>query len=276
MNKQDFALSWYAVPTVQDWTNLTISGCKRVLLSFGLARAKPDMLARLVGMNCRAVLRIEQTNADSPSVITDELRRLSFMIPIDAVILGVEPDTGIDFTYASPNWGQSRAYAHRLRANDLMSAVMDAGLPAVAPAMTWPPEMISEDGILQPGRTTWREIVAGVYQRAAGVASHCGYVLGWDGNAINAERFKFGLKRACEEWHKPLWIDEATFPTDDDVLQMKCAIELAAVIMSGSANDRVKLLSPFCSAGTPGGYWPAAYLIKDPKAYELLARWLAS
>jgi hypothetical protein len=57
---------------------------------------------------------------------------------------------------------------------------------------------------------------------------------------------------------------------------MKCAIELAAIIMTSHSNDRVKLLCPFTANGTPAGYWDARYLIKDPKAYELLARWLAA
>jgi hypothetical protein len=201
---------------------------------------------------------------------------MAIAIPVDAVIVGVEPDEGVDFRYGAADWGQSKAYASAQRASSLIDSVHGVPLQAVAPAMTWPPAMISEDGELQPGRTTWREIVAPHYQRADGIASHCGYVLGWDGHVVNEVRFKNGLKREAESWHKPLWIDECTLPTSDDMLQMQCAIDLARIIMRSPSNERVKLLSPFCSAGTAGLYWSDKYLIKNPLAYELLAAWLSS
>lgn len=275
MKKSDFALAWFIPPTAQDWANLMLSGVTRVMLGYQLASTKPDVLSRLSGLGRRIVVRLEEQNEQPPSEIAHTMNDIRHILPVDAFLLPTEPDTGLDMRYGSPDWGQERAYASLPRIDALIQAIKGLGMTVVSPAMTWPPDVISEDGTPQPGRVTFREIVGPTYDRADGVASHCGYVLGWDGNPINALRFKFGLKRAVEEWHRDLWIDEGTFPTDNDVLQMRCAIEQCDIIMASKENERVRMYAPFVSAGSPSGAWDARYLIKSPEAYSLLASWMS-
>lgn len=285
MNKQDFALAWFIPPVPLDWSNLIVSGVRRVMLGYQLATTKPDVLSRLSGLGRHIVVRLEEQNTQPPAEIAHTMNDIRHILPVDAFLLPTEPDTGCDMTYPSPDWCQDRAYASLPRIDALIQAIKGLGMTVVSPAMTWPPDVISEDGIPQPGRVTWREIVGPTYDKADGVASHCGYVLGWTpagGDAVqrqnNIDRFKLGLKRAVEEWHQPLWIEEGTFPTDNDVLQMRCAIEQCDIIMASRCNDRVKLYSPFVSAGDPrdGEAWPVKYLLKDPACYALLGSWMAS
>lgn len=261
-------------PSQQDVDNLITSGVERVLLGYALASTKPDVLARLVGLNKRICIRLEESQ-ETPASIAHTLSDIRHIIPVDAVLLPTEPDAGCDMRYGAPSWGQQIAYASLPRVVALIDAIQGLGLKAVSPAMTWPPDVISEDGTPQPGRVTWREIVGPTYDRADGVASHCGYVLGWDSNPVNRWRFKMGLKRALEEWHQELWIDECTFPTDNDVLQMQSALDMADIIMSQRGGERVRMICPFTSGGSPGGAWDARFLLKDPAAYLLLRNWLA-
>jgi hypothetical protein len=274
LRKQDFTLSIFAVPDQQDWRNINVSGVQRILIGYGLAKSHRDVLAHLAALGKRVVIRIADTSEDTPGAAAQVLAGLARLVPIDAVILPPnEPDHGFDLTYASPDWGnRERAWQVKSTIDVYRAAVKSVGLQAVAPALSHPPEAISEDGVPRPGSVSWREILAPSANLCDGVATHCGYVLGWQ-SGVDRLRFRFGLKRAAEEWHKPLYIAEATYPTDDDLAQMRCAIEQAEIVMRHPAGERVRMYAPFISCGDPTA-WPAAYLIKDERAYRLLGEWI--
>lgn len=276
-SKTDFTLAWFAPPDQQDFANLVASHVQRVMMPYQLAYQNRDLLTRLMSMGRHLIVRTEQDYVGPTWDIAVGLNAIRRVIPVDAVIFGTEADNGVDFRFGAPDW-QEKAPQSAARVWALMQAVRMgvSGLTTVAPAMTWPPEMISEDGTPQPGRTSWQDIVRLPYDSADGVASHCGYVLGWDGNAVNEWRFKVGLKREVETWHKPLWIDECTYPTDNDVAQMRCAIDEADIIMAGECKDRVRMLCPFISTGFVNGSWDKKYIIRDPAAYTLLGEWMQS
>jgi hypothetical protein len=275
MRKQDFTLSWFGLPAERDWRNLNVSGVERVMLGYSLAKHHRDIPAHLASLGKRVVIRIADASEDAPHDVALVLRGLTKLVPVDGVILPPnEPDHGYDLAYGSPDWGQAAAYYARATVDLYRAAVRGVGLAAIAPALSHPPEAISEDGPPLPGRTTWAEILRPSANLCDGVASHCGYVLGWRSD-VDRFRFRAGLKRAAEEAHKPLWIAEATYPTDDDLAQMACAIEQADIIMRHPAGGRVMMYAPFISVGTPGGQWDERYLLTDPAAYEALGEWMA-
>jgi hypothetical protein len=275
MQRSDFTLSWFALPTEQDWRNLNISGVQRVMVGYGIAKNHTPVLAHLASLGKRVVIRIASADEDDAATVAAVLRSVSKMVPIDGVILPPnEPDMGHDLKYGSPDWGQAAAYHTRSIIDVYRAAVRGAGLQTIAPALSHPPEVISEDGPPLPGKTSWREILAPSAHLCDGVASHCGYTLGWHSD-VDRFRFRAGLTRAATEWHKPLWIAEATYPTDDDLAQMACAIEQAEIIMRHPAGERVRMYAPFVSAGTPGGHWDARYLLQNEAAYAALGQWMA-
>jgi hypothetical protein len=277
LQKSDFTLSWFALPTEADWRALNVSGVSRVLLSYGIAKYHRDVLAHLAGLGKRVVIRIASADEDTPGACAAVLRSVAKMVTVDGVILPPnEPDHGHDLTYGSPDWGQAAAYYARSIIDVYRGAIRGVGLQTIAPAMSHPPEAISEDGPPLPGRVTWREIVAPSAHLCDGVASHCGYTLGWQSD-VDRFRFRYGLKRAAEEAHKPLWIAEATYPTDDDMAQMACAIEQADIIMRHPAGERVRMYAPFINLGDPGDppAWDSRYIIRNEAAYHLLGQWLS-
>lgn len=285
MQKSDFTLFWAAVPTQVDYDNLIASGVERVMLTFQLARTRTDVLARLAGINRRAVIRIEGDNTNTPATIAQSLSTIRHVIPIEAVIAGCEPDAGCDMRIGSPSWCQDEAYASVARVSALIAAIEGLGLMAVSPAMSYPPDAVSEDGTPLPGRTTFREIVAPIYQRANGCGVHI-YALGWakdqdppEIHRVNEDRFKWGLKWATENWHLPIWIDEVGVILASDIDKMKAYIRMADIVRANpGVSARVRMLCPFISAGSPGNppAWDTRYLIKDRVAYELLGQWMRS
>lgn len=286
MNKQDFTLFWAIAPSAQDWANLITSGVSRVMITYQLATSDTDMLVRLSTANRRVIIRLEDNNQRPPAEIARALNDIRHVVPIDAVIVGNEPDGGFNMRYGSPSWGQLRAYESAMRTSYLVEAVRGLGLPVVSPPMSHPPDAISEDGPPLPGRVTFREIVAPKYQEADGCGLHI-YALGWGFNGqdptdvqqVNRDRFKFALKAGVENWHRPCYIDEVgVILGGDDVLQMRAYLEMADIIMRSRCNDRVKMFCPFISAGDPGSppAWDARFILSLPAAYALLGAWMTS
>lgn len=244
------------------------------MLPFGLARTRPDILSDLAGSHKRVLIRVEQENTSAPAAIARDLARIARSVPVDAVITGNEPEVGIDMRYSSRDWGQGTAYAGLPRTKALIDAVHGLGLTAVSPAFSCSPEVISEDGWAQPGRTAWREICAPVYQEADGCAAHV-YSLNWL-TVADVIRFKAALRWALEAWHRPLYLDEVGTARGTQLERMGSYIEMAEVIMGHKDGERVRLLCPFVSTGTPNGQWDPDYILNDPVAYALLADWMSS
>lgn len=254
------------------------------MLTYTLAK-NAALLRRLALRAVALIVRIEEDCPDSVVQIVTNLVSISKTMHLQAVILGCEPDAyaGRDWTYTSTStWGQDRAWQSAFKVNTLRMTIKAcpdlSEVEVVAPALSIPDEMISEDGVLQPGRTTWLKIVGDTYDECDAEAAHL-YDIDWPGVAP-ALRFKFAFKRIAEERHKSLYIDEVGVVLNcDDVGKMQTFIDLASIILAKADwAARVRLFCLFISAGDPGPdkAWNHRLLVKDEAAYRLLGQYVKS
>jgi hypothetical protein len=283
MQKSDFTLFFSLPLDNHDWQNLALSRVSRVMLPFQLAI--PQTLQRLRQMNVRVVLRVEEGSydaTDAPARIVQGAQAARAIADLDAVIVGVEPEGGLNWGYGSPSWGQSRAYAHRWNFDKVRIALQQAGIRAISPG--WTMRSISEDEAPQPGRIAWREIVSlpqtlpggmqsSGYQDADGCGIH--FYQYRFASVVDALRLKFFLKQAAEMWHKPLWIDEINIDNGDPLTRMTACIAMADLLVNTnfSSGLRVAMLCPFVSNGDGIG-WNPGYLMRDSACYAALGSWI--
>lgn len=276
MTRQDFCLFFSLALSDADWHNLEVSGVGRVMLPLSLAHARPDILARLAAMGKRVVLRLEEDYYDTqaPKRVTQQVKDVIRLVPVDAVILGVEPENGVDLSYSAPSWRQDKAYIHRAVLWSVYNALLEALEPEVefiSPGHTM--HSISEDEQPAPGREAWAEICRPLYSQLDGAGFHL-YGYGSDGHYINTVRALFALKAAQERFHKPVWIDEIAFDSGTQVERMDAVIRFARLMESHALGERVRMVCPFVSNGD-GSAYPSRLIITDPQAYELVGRYMA-
>lgn len=287
--KRRFCLFFSLVLTEHDWQNLAASRVRLVMLPLSLAASRPEVCRRMREMGCTLVLRVEEgtySDGDAPARIGGECVRVQNVCPVEAVIVGVEPENGVAFTYGQ-DWQKIRAYEHRAAFDRVRVGLQLRGFRVVAPG--WTKRSISEDDPPQPARTTWREIctqpqesehdqggVSFGYHSAQGVGWH-EYQHGWLG-FVDELRLKFSLKQAQELWHLPLWIDELGVNTGSQVERMRAYIDIAEMLLSHRLGRRIEMLAPFISNGDPGSppHWDARFILRDPVAYRLLGDWMAA
>lgn len=288
--KQRFAL-FYSLPLdPQDWQNLAASHVKLAMLMLPFADA--TTLRRMRDMGIRVVLRVPEEayyEDSAPTHIKDGVLAAMQSCPVEAVLIGNEPDAAQDLGYGASTFGQPFAYAHRRRFDAVRSVLQGVGIKVISPALIM--RSISEDEAPAPGQASWREILCLPdenkeygYLEADGNACHI-YGYGWDG-PVDELRFKFAVKIAATLWHKELWIDEVGMTGKYTQLEkMSAYIDMAEILLSVQSDGkqhplgrRVNLLCPFVSNGSPGDppAWSPGFLIRDPKAYELLGQWIRS
>lgn len=274
--KDKFALFFSLPMTEADYANLDASGVKLVMLPMSLANNFPDMLWKLAQRNVKVVIRVEEQdyyNDNAPTRILITLNKLSTLIPIVAVICGVEPENGINFEYGSPEWAGS-VWEHKRRFDAVCTTLQNNGYRVVSPG--WTSRAISEDDKPQPGSTTWDEILRSSYNAAFGNGGHI-YEYGFDG-PVDMIRFKTTLREIQRVRHKPIWLDEVGVSGGDALYRMRAYIEIADMLLTHRLGNRVEMLCPFISGGDPGNppVWPAGFLMKDIRAYQLLGAWMRS
>jgi hypothetical protein len=233
-------------------------------------------------MGCRVVLRVNEEsyyNDEASRRVLNQVFTAMQHCPVEAVIVGNEPDNAQNLSYGSNTWGQPFAYVHRKRFDDVRRALQSVGIQVISPALIM--RSISEDEAPAPGQIAWREILclpdSGYgYLDAEGNGGHI-YCYGWDG-PVDEIRFKFALKHLLTIWHKEVWLDEVGVagghsPTE----KMRAYIDMAEILLHNRGlGSRVNFLCPFVSSGDPGNppAWSPGFLIRDPRAYEVLGQWM--
>lgn len=282
-HKGRFGLFFSLPLDAQDWANLDASRVRLVMLM--LEHATTDTLRALADRGCKVVLRVNEADyysADAPLQIATRVMMARRDCPVDAVIVGNEPDHPFNMNYGSVGWGQEFAYVHRMRFSAVRRILQNTGARVVSPAPIM--RSISEDDPPAPGRVTWREIMClsedEGYQLADFNGCHL-YAYGWDG-PVDELRLKFALKQQTELWHKPLYVDEVGVSGNHTPIEkMRAYIDIAEILMSIRdgrqlmIGQRVEFLCPFVSNGSPDGSWDARYLLRDPACYRLLGDWMA-
>jgi hypothetical protein len=276
--KDKFTLFWSLPPDELDWQNLRVSRARRVMLPFNIAFSRQDVLSRLRQEGCRVVLRVEErtySGDNDPQVIRSRFRVMRPLVTIDAVIIGCEPDDRVpSFRYGAPSWGQEHANEHQFRMDRVRAALQPEGVTVVSPGLMM--RSVSEDDAPQPGRVTWREIVAPAYNRCDGNGAHI-YGYEWQ-SYVDTLRAKFALKEALELLHKPLWIDECGFGLRSETSAMNGWISFAGMVMAqpGLA-ERIEMICPFVSNGDPGNppVWDPRYRVRSTAEYQRLGAFLA-
>ncbi len=271
MIRTDFCLFFSMPLSAQDWINLSVSGVVRVMLPLSLAYGKPDIPRRLGQMGRRLVLRLEETyySDDAPLRVSEQVKAVQALCPVEAVILGVEPDNAFDATYASPDWGQDWAYQHR-NATALVANALPAGVKRISAGHTM--RSISEDEPPAPGREAWAEICRPVYSQLDGNAMHL-YGYSSDGNYVNTLRALFALKMAQERFHKPIYIDEIAFASGTPVERMRAVLSFARLLERHPLGERVRMLCPFVSNGDGKAYDPRL-IIREEAAYTAIGEYI--
>lgn len=265
---------WSLPPDNQDWANLNTSGVRLVMLPYRVAT--PDLLAHLQDAHKRVVIRM--TNEDACTVppgsvrflLEDYVRR---GFPVEAVILGNEPERSYDTCYGSPDWGlgYDGAWTHANRADAYRRTLQGiGGIKVIAPAFSR--GAISEDDAPHPGQESWAEVCRAVYDACDGQGFHL-YQYAWK-SPVDSLRLRFALQRGEERHHRNLWIDELGIDTGTPVERMAAYIDVARLLERHPYGERVEFLCFFVSNGDGQG-WGKNYIIRDRQAYKLLGSFMA-
>lgn len=293
--KQRFCLHFSMPLSPQDWANLDASKVRLVMLPLPFCDKNTmwDMRAR----NIRVVIRIPESDyygAGDPERIRDEVIHAMTFCPVEAVIVGVEPDDQYVLSYGSPDWGQARAYEHRA-AFDRVRKLLQPMIRVVSPglkAMVRKSDgslgrSISEDDPPAAGVRDWCMIntlpdTEGRFgwDEADGNSTHM-YLYSHDG-VVDDLRFMIDSKWWLTLLHKPVWIGEVGVgqARTSDVEKMTAYIQLAEILLSRDRFGKQhplgvhsELLAPFVSNGIPA-HWEPYYLLDDPAAYVMLGDWM--
>lgn len=300
-SKQRFALHFSVPLSEQDWKNLDNSKVKLVMLPLPFCDA--NTLWQLRGRGCRVVIRIPESDyylpTDPARILTAVIEAMKFC-PVEAVIVGIEPDDRFVLSYGEPTWGQDQAYLHRYQFDAvrfLLQPYVRVISPGLKTAVRFPDghigRTISEDDPPAAGVRDW--VMIGVLPQPKPDGGGMGY--GWDdafGNSIhyyaynwdgivNDLRYKIDGKWWATLLHKPLWIGEVGVGSErlSDVERMEAAIDMSEILLSRVNSrqhmfgQRCELLCPFVSNGQPDGHWESYLLLDDPQAYVELGRWMA-
>lgn len=289
LDRSRFALFFPQPMDAQDKANLATSGIKRIQLFLGVANNYPLQLDYLAGQGVRVTLRIEEPSsgqeaqsyyhAATHDVILSQIREVQKHIPVEAVIIGNEPEHDYDLSWQSGNWGNQpdqwypgaggKAQAHADAVMLLGIRLKMRGLGPVSPG--WSHKRMTPRDPAQPGRATWRELCAPAYNRMDNGA-HI-YALNWMG-AEDENRYLWALGNELERCHRAVWINETNVGAKDlrDLERMRAVIDVARLIGSGAWGNRVVSFCPFVSNGLANPSW-GHMRIREPQAYAELRDW---
>lgn len=285
--KQKFGVFWSLPPDDLDWSNLATSRVTLVMLM--LDHADRPILERLALMGCRVILRVAEGSYyqdEAPTRITARAVWARAICPVEAVIVGNEPENALDLSIGSGTWGQQFAFLHRKRFDLTRIALQSAGVRVISPAYTC--RMLTETDKPQPGEQAWWDICTDSqteyteqegqygYHSANGNGVHV-YTHNWLG-PVDELRVAFMLQRLQSMWHLPLYVDEVGMNSGPPLDRMRCYIDIGQLLLERHYpyGARVEALIPFVGNGTPGNppAWSPGYLMRDPAAYAMLGDWM--
>jgi hypothetical protein len=299
-NKGRFCL-FFSIPlSSQDWANLTLSKVRLVMMPPGVADA--GTLKRMASMGIRVVLRVPESDYYddlAPARIRNQVLAAMQSCPVEAVIVGVEPDGEFVLSYGSPTWGQQeKAYEHRRRFDAVRRMLQGVGVKVVSPGYKTAVALtgggvgkaISEDDPAPAGFRDWvmintlpdHQYSEFGYDAAEGNGVHI-YLYSWAG-IVDQLREMIDTRWYQVLLHKPLWIDEIGIGNASTTARQKMQgyIEIADIMLSRKngrqhpLGQRCELLCPFISNGIPNGQWEAYFLLNDPACYVELGQWMSS
>lgn len=283
--KQDWFCLFFPEPLDGiDTQNLITSGVRRVQVFFKTALAIPAMLTGLAALGVRVILRVEEDDYyddGAPSRVVDGVRAIMQLVQVEAVIVGNEPEQGYDLTVGSPNWGNNpdalfakgKAFEHAYAFDGVRKLLVGLHVKVVSPG--WSCNRMTPNDAPQPGRETWERICSMAYGQADYNGAHV-YVLNWLGDE-DSNRYKWELGNEEERCHKPLWINECNSGSSQAtaVQHMAAVLQMADIARTHpQLASRVASFCPFVSNGLGPPSYPMAYVMKDPRCYELVAAWM--
>jgi hypothetical protein len=234
------------------------------------------VLAHLAALGKRVIIRLEEDyyDHDAPQRIRGQVRDAMRLVPVDAIVMGVEPDAPFSLKYGAPSWGQDSARSHANAMAKVRQALADLGPRLISPGWTAGMKHVVDD--LYPGKQAWRLECGEAYAECDANGGHV-YLHVWRGWQ---DEFYFinQVNELAQMFHKPLFIDEVGVTDGSDVEQMRAYIRMTQMLEDEhwEAGQRVVGFVPFISTGDPGNppVWNGKYLLKEEAAYQLLGTFM--
>jgi hypothetical protein len=305
--RQRIAGLWTLEPSPLDQQNALDSHCALWMVTYTLATTKPWVLKWLVQVaQMKVVVRLEEHQVGMVPTYDTPQKRDHVMVALveafasqglgmdkcEAFICGVEPENQqklgeewkpLKFTWGE-DWRLDLAFTHAWQIAQFIG-VWKAhptlrDVPFITPGWTIRVGLQSEDAPPEPGLNSWAEATRWAYNQADGNGDHC-YMFNMD-SQVDKDRVKWGsLKFQQMLRHKNIWMDELGVPEGpeingkDDVYQMGAYIEIFKVLENPRLfyGERVVLAVPFTANGTGIG-WDPSLLIQDPRAWQMLGRYI--
>lgn len=284
----DFTLFYPWTMSTRDWANWSNSLVRRVMLPWSLYNDKDlkDVMDRFASYKrtdkagvqhpIHFVFRLtpEDLNIDVGTLQGQLTHRKGLGHPIDAIILGVEPELHFSFEWSAPDpegWGNQPLYGqpspvsvHVEQTARVFDALSDQGVKLISPG--WSNRPFHEFDPYQPGLATWRELTHPVlYNEMDGMGVHI-YQDMWE-YPVDTLRFCFSLRMWGMLCHKPMWIDEFNVSHGNNVYRMRACIGAADLLVQHlNLGSRVEMFCPFTSNGLPNAY-DAGLVMNEPEAY---------
>ncbi len=271
-NRANLSL-FYTLPLEPvDFANLALSHVKRVQLVAALTTDAEFKHLEQLGVT-HTTLRLNNAELATDASRRTWADRLRFLkgYGVDVVLLGNEPDAPFDLRYGSKDWGQGAAFTHAQNTEQMRQALVGTGLRVVSAAFTY--RSIEEDATPQPGIEAWAEETRWAYD-ACDLNGYHIYLDAWDGNPINVDRLKWGLRMGWERHHKPLYCDEIGMTWGTDVQKAQAWVDIARLLEKHPLGKRVEALTVFAANGDHLT-WDSRFLMRDPAAYSLIGEFMA-
>jgi hypothetical protein len=273
----------------QDYTNLRMSGIKRVQMFYKTALVLPRQLEELNRMGVAVTLRLEEPhmvlvaesyyNAATHPSIRAGVEQIKRRVAVEATVAGNEPAHGYDLTWRSRNWGNNpdaefpnaggRAVAHAQGVEGVTAALRGVS-NVITPG--WEHKRITPRDHPQPGRMTWRELCLGAYNKCDNGAHLYAHSML---SPEDENRFLWALGEEVARCHRAVWLNEVSVKSTalDDVGRMAKIRLMADLIAQQEWGDRVVSFCPFVSNGRPDEEW-SNMIMRAPQAYFELGGWL--
>jgi hypothetical protein len=210
--------------------------------------------------------------------------RVADLMPLGVgmVVAGCEPENIFSMKWGATSWGHWEAWNHRERLFwllDELRPLRQRGLRVVSAGWTYRGHYRDWREGVQPGEQQWLEITRVAYNECDLNGFHW---YGADGTPYDIhERMRVGLWQEQGRRHRALFIDELGVDRGTPVERMGAYIRIAELLERtnldepwGGSGERVEGLVPFVSNGVPNGHWDEGKLLREPRCYELLGRFM--
>ena len=299
-----FSLFFPEPLSAQDRANFEMSRVKRVQLFLQVARNNPilpdqdgieeakraRLLEYLHSQGASVTLRIEEPdpghsaasyyNESNHAGIVADFAYVNERVPVEAGVVGNEPQGFHSQQRGSPNWGnnpepefpQGRAYAHQYAVGKLRRLLKAAGYKVVAPG--WKRGRVRPQQQPQPGNATWARICTDEYNACDACGAHV-YEDAMQGG-VDDERYLWAMGEELERIHTKAWINEGNInsPSATQVQHMEACLRMYDLLYRQAWTAGViESFCPFVSNGQPGQEW-SHQIMREAECYRILGEWM--